>query len=450
MHVAVEPRRGRRPAGERLLGRVFGRAGDLVAADAGVHHRDAVAVGGAQPSREDVRPAIVAIQRRGGAVGDRIAEGDDRLRIGVRPSRRRRRGRTRRRSGTGTPPPLRPRPSRRRPARSGFRRRRADEAPTRSAPDPTRLDLRWLVPPSPEGREAGRITVASRRDADRHVCTSLVRLAGADDPVVLRHRIPPQRMLVRPESATLRCAIAKECSHGCRDQHRRAIVHRWNRAPLRPRAAAPAHADADRTARPDERHAVHTSFRTCSTRLAPWRDRTGGRIRARRRGAAARECGRRQRDAHARHGRHQPRRGDRDRRAASQERNARDLARVGNGRARHGADIGRVERNRAARRRTGRGAEPRGDRRHAPVPGWRWHHRAAISCGRSRRRGSQSRGAAGGARLTGAAGQWRRHRRRRCTPSISPQGLASTSTSASRTWCRRHRRPRLRRHLAQR
>ena len=38
--------------------------------------------------------------------------------------------------------------------RSGFRRRRADEAPTGSAPDPTRLDPR-SSPPSPEGREAG-------------------------------------------------------------------------------------------------------------------------------------------------------------------------------------------------------------------------------------------------------------------------------------------------------
>src|SRR5829696_6794620 len=33
-----------------------------------------------------------------------------------------------------------------------------DEAPTLSAPDPTRLDLR-SSPPSPEGREAGRVTV---------------------------------------------------------------------------------------------------------------------------------------------------------------------------------------------------------------------------------------------------------------------------------------------------
>src|SRR5215204_6467663 len=35
--------------------------------------------------------------------------------------------------------------------RSGFRRRRAGEAPTGSAPDPTRLDPR-SSPPSPEGR----------------------------------------------------------------------------------------------------------------------------------------------------------------------------------------------------------------------------------------------------------------------------------------------------------
>ena len=85
------------PPANGFCGDVFGRARDLVAADAGVDHGDPVAVDRVQAARQHVRPAVVAVHRRGGAVGDRIAERHDRERVGRRQSCRPRRGSTRRR-----------------------------------------------------------------------------------------------------------------------------------------------------------------------------------------------------------------------------------------------------------------------------------------------------------------------------------------------------------------
>ena len=61
----------------------FGRQ-DPVSADACVDHRHTIPIRGVQPARQHVRPAIVAIQRRQRAVGDRIAERADHDRIGGR------------------------------------------------------------------------------------------------------------------------------------------------------------------------------------------------------------------------------------------------------------------------------------------------------------------------------------------------------------------------------
>ena len=47
-HVALEAMHRRRPAGKRFLRAVFRRPCDLIAADAGIDHRDAVAVHGVQ------------------------------------------------------------------------------------------------------------------------------------------------------------------------------------------------------------------------------------------------------------------------------------------------------------------------------------------------------------------------------------------------------------------
>ena len=82
-HVTLDPRRGGGASGERLLRRILRRTHHLVAADAGVDHRGAV-TGGGEPARQHVRPAVVAVHRRGGAVGDRVAERDDHFRIGIR------------------------------------------------------------------------------------------------------------------------------------------------------------------------------------------------------------------------------------------------------------------------------------------------------------------------------------------------------------------------------
>ena len=73
----------RRPAGDRLGGVVVG-PDHLVAADARFTTAKRVAVGGMQAARQHVGPAVVAVERGAGAVGDRIAERDDRLRAGRR------------------------------------------------------------------------------------------------------------------------------------------------------------------------------------------------------------------------------------------------------------------------------------------------------------------------------------------------------------------------------
>ena len=73
-HVAIEPLEGGRPARHRRRGRIAGWRRDAVAADAGVDDRDARPVLLVQATRQDVGPAIVAVQRRRRAVGNRIAE----------------------------------------------------------------------------------------------------------------------------------------------------------------------------------------------------------------------------------------------------------------------------------------------------------------------------------------------------------------------------------------
>ena len=72
-HVAVEPRQ--RVRAEQVLGVIVQ---DAVAADAGVHHayrRSARARG--ETLRQPVRPALVAVDLRMIAVGDRVAERDE-------------------------------------------------------------------------------------------------------------------------------------------------------------------------------------------------------------------------------------------------------------------------------------------------------------------------------------------------------------------------------------
>src|SRR5262245_21283771 len=69
-HVALEALRRRRPAGERFLWTVFRRPCDLIAADAGIDHRDAVAVHGMQPPGQHVGPTVVAVHSRRRSVGD--------------------------------------------------------------------------------------------------------------------------------------------------------------------------------------------------------------------------------------------------------------------------------------------------------------------------------------------------------------------------------------------
>jgi hypothetical protein len=46
-----------------LLRRILGGSDHLISADASVDDRDAIAIGGVETSGEDVRPAIVAIER---------------------------------------------------------------------------------------------------------------------------------------------------------------------------------------------------------------------------------------------------------------------------------------------------------------------------------------------------------------------------------------------------
>ena len=79
--VPVEPRQRIGTAGERLGGAVLGGADNLVAADPLVDHDEVVAVGGVQAARQDIRPAVVAVDRGRRAVGDRIAERHDQLRL---------------------------------------------------------------------------------------------------------------------------------------------------------------------------------------------------------------------------------------------------------------------------------------------------------------------------------------------------------------------------------
>ena len=79
--VAIEPLEGGRPARHRSRGRIAGWRRDAIAADAGVDDRDPGAVLLVQAARQDVGPAIVAVERRGRAVGNRIAETRDDHRV---------------------------------------------------------------------------------------------------------------------------------------------------------------------------------------------------------------------------------------------------------------------------------------------------------------------------------------------------------------------------------
>ena len=73
-HVAVDPHFGRGPAIVGLLWAVLDRAGDLVAADAGIDNGNAVAMKRAQASRQYIGPAVIAVHGRSRAVGNRIAK----------------------------------------------------------------------------------------------------------------------------------------------------------------------------------------------------------------------------------------------------------------------------------------------------------------------------------------------------------------------------------------
>ena len=94
-HIAVE-------TSQRADARAV--AEHAVAGDAQIQHRK---VGrrfiGDQPLREQRRPALVGVDRGGGAVGDRIAEGHDGSGIWRAPSRRRWRSNTRRESWSRRP-----------------------------------------------------------------------------------------------------------------------------------------------------------------------------------------------------------------------------------------------------------------------------------------------------------------------------------------------------------
>ena len=72
--IAFEPLQRGGPARERLRRRIALGSENPVAADACVHDRHAIAVRRVKPPRKHVGPAVVAVQRRQRAVGDRIAE----------------------------------------------------------------------------------------------------------------------------------------------------------------------------------------------------------------------------------------------------------------------------------------------------------------------------------------------------------------------------------------
>ena len=68
------------PAGNGGRRRIGRGPHDLIAADALIDERNPVPMNRMQTSRQHVGPAVVAVDRRGRAVGDGIAEGDDDLR----------------------------------------------------------------------------------------------------------------------------------------------------------------------------------------------------------------------------------------------------------------------------------------------------------------------------------------------------------------------------------
>ena len=73
-HVTIEPRECRRSAGERSVRCIRRRANYPIAADTRIDDRHASAIRPMQPLRQHVRPTIVAIERRAGAIGNRVAE----------------------------------------------------------------------------------------------------------------------------------------------------------------------------------------------------------------------------------------------------------------------------------------------------------------------------------------------------------------------------------------
>src|SRR6185503_12759150 len=73
-HVALETVERGWSTGHGARRTVTGRPDDAIPANAGIHDGHARPVLLVYAARKDVRPSIVAIQRRIGAVGDRIAE----------------------------------------------------------------------------------------------------------------------------------------------------------------------------------------------------------------------------------------------------------------------------------------------------------------------------------------------------------------------------------------
>ena len=242
-----EARAGWGPAAKRLPAPARGRGADLV--------------GAVPPARPAVKSALPC--------------GEGGWRDALRPRRRAAQARA------GSRPA-----AKRLPAPAG------DEAPTwvGAGPHPARPAVESALPCG-EGGRSSRAGDPDRQARPFGGCTTDAPVFAAPVQTIPSCSTPNPAATndVRPESATLRCAIAKECSHGCRDQHRRAIVHRWNWGLVGP-ALQPLRTPMP-IALPDltNEHAVHTSFRTCSTRLAPWRRSNRSRGRARRRGDAARE-----------------------------------------------------------------------------------------------------------------------------------------------------------------
>jgi hypothetical protein len=76
-HVAIEP--GERGGAEQVIELRLGRVKDTIADDALVDHAEPPGcAAGLQARGQDAGPAQVGVGRRVGAVGDRIAERDDR------------------------------------------------------------------------------------------------------------------------------------------------------------------------------------------------------------------------------------------------------------------------------------------------------------------------------------------------------------------------------------